>query len=89
MRANLRVPDQTIGDFYAQIAANGIGMARVQELCERYGAENDRRRQGRVARLFGARMRAAIEACPTAYTRARQSSTTTAMATRPAGCGPP
>ena len=36
--ANIRVPDQTIGDFYAQFAANAIGEARVRQLCERYGS---------------------------------------------------
>ena len=36
--ANVRVPAQTIGDFYAQFAANAIGEARIRQLCERYGA---------------------------------------------------
>ena len=35
--ANVRVPSQTIGDFYAQFAANAIGTARMSELCARYG----------------------------------------------------
>lgn len=35
--ANVRVPSQTIGDFYAQFAANAIGAARMAELCQRYG----------------------------------------------------
>ena len=35
--ANVRVPSQTIGDFYAQFAANAIGEARMSELCTRYG----------------------------------------------------
>ena len=30
LRANVRVPHQTMGDFDAQMAANAIGMARVQ-----------------------------------------------------------
>ena len=38
IRANIRVPDQTIGDFNAQFAANSIGGERVKELCERFGA---------------------------------------------------
>src|SRR5689334_988217 len=37
--ANVRVPSQTIGDFNAQIAANAIGAARIQQLCAKYGAE--------------------------------------------------
>jgi len=35
--ANVRVPAQTIGDFYAQFAANAIGTARIEELAARYG----------------------------------------------------
>jgi N-methylhydantoinase B len=35
--ANVRVPSQTMGDFYAQFAANAIGTARIGELCARYG----------------------------------------------------
>lgn len=35
--ANIRAPDQTIGDFYAQFASNAIGAARVEQLCARYG----------------------------------------------------
>ena len=35
--ANIRVPDQTIGDFYAQFAANAIGSERVKQLCRKYG----------------------------------------------------
>ena len=36
--ANVRVPAQTIGDFYAQFAANAIGDARLRQLCDKYGA---------------------------------------------------
>jgi N-methylhydantoinase B len=35
--ANVRVPSQTIGDFYAQFAANAIGTVRLKELSARYG----------------------------------------------------
>jgi N-methylhydantoinase B len=38
VRATVRVPEQTIGDFNARFAANGIGVRRVRELCARYGA---------------------------------------------------
>ena len=37
--ANIRVPDQTIGDFDAQFAANAVGAERVRQLCRRYGTE--------------------------------------------------
>jgi N-methylhydantoinase B len=36
--ANIRVPSQTIGDFYAQFAANSIGAQRIRQLCDKYGA---------------------------------------------------
>ena len=32
LAANVRVPAQTIGDFYAQFAANHVGAARVRQL---------------------------------------------------------
>ena len=35
--ANVRVPSQTIGDFYAQFAANAIGTARIASSAARYG----------------------------------------------------
>lgn len=37
VRANIRVPDQTIGDFYAQFAANAIGAERIRQLYRKYG----------------------------------------------------
>jgi N-methylhydantoinase B len=37
LAANIRVPEKTIGDFYAQFAANAIGETRVRELCAKYG----------------------------------------------------
>lgn len=39
LRANVRAPLQTMGDFNAQIAANRIGQKRITELCERYGVQ--------------------------------------------------
>ncbi len=36
---NIRVPDQTIGDFNAQFAANAMGAARVKQLCAKFGAD--------------------------------------------------
>lgn len=37
LRANLRLPKDTIGDFNAQIVANETGRRRVHELVNRYG----------------------------------------------------
>lgn len=39
LRANVRAPLQTMGDFNAQIAANRIGQKRITELCDRYGVK--------------------------------------------------
>ena len=37
--ANVRTPDSTLGDMYAQAAACRIGQKRIQELCQTYGLE--------------------------------------------------
>jgi hypothetical protein len=39
IRANVRVPEQTLGDLNAQFAANRVGILRVQELCAKYGTD--------------------------------------------------
>ena len=64
LRANVRVPHQTMGDFDAQMAANAIGMARVQELAERYGAAKITAAMAALQDYSEARMRAAIRAVP-------------------------
>lgn len=37
--ANVRTPDSTLGDMYAQAAACRIGQKRIEELCEAYDLE--------------------------------------------------
>ncbi|MBV9522045.1 MAG: hydantoinase B/oxoprolinase family protein [Alphaproteobacteria bacterium] len=37
--ANIRVPDETLGDIRAEIAATTVGERRYVELCEKYGAD--------------------------------------------------
>lgn len=64
LRANVRVPHQTMGDFDAQIAANAIGVARVRELAQRYGAEKITRVMAALQDYSEARMRAGIRAAP-------------------------
>ena len=62
--ANIRVPDQTIGDFNAQFAANAIGASRIRQLCEKYGVT---RVQTAMAELIGyseRRFRAALAEIP-------------------------
>jgi 5-oxoprolinase (ATP-hydrolysing) len=43
IRANVRIPEMTLGDLRAQIAACTIGERGLQELADRYGAEPLRR----------------------------------------------
>lgn len=39
IRANVRMPDSTIGDLNAQFAANAVGGERLKELYRKFGAE--------------------------------------------------
>jgi N-methylhydantoinase B len=64
LRANVRVPHQTMGDFDAQMAANAIGIARVQEFAQRYGAAKIVAAMAALQDYSEARMRAAIRAVP-------------------------
>ena len=64
VRANIRVPDQTIGDFNAQFAANHIGAGRVKELCAKYGADTVLAAMDGQLDYSERRMRAAIRAVP-------------------------
>jgi N-methylhydantoinase B len=61
---NIRVPDQTIGDFYAQFAGNAIGIARVRQLCRKYGVDKVRRTMQELIAYSERRMRAAIAEAP-------------------------
>ncbi|MEZ5849399.1 MAG: hydantoinase B/oxoprolinase family protein [Hyphomicrobiaceae bacterium] len=62
--ANVRVPSQTIGDFYAQFAANAIGTARMGELCARYGAATVATAMAELMAYSERRFRAALAAIP-------------------------
>ncbi|MCC7281979.1 MAG: hydantoinase B/oxoprolinase family protein [Acetobacteraceae bacterium] len=64
LRANVRVPHQTMGDFDAQMAANAIGVLRVQELVERYGADKVRAVMAALQDYSETRIRAAIAQVP-------------------------
>ena len=39
LMANMRVPEERIGDFEAGIAACHVAETRIRELCDRYGVE--------------------------------------------------
>ncbi|MEM8598057.1 MAG: hydantoinase B/oxoprolinase family protein, partial [Pseudomonadota bacterium] len=62
--ANIRAPDQTIGDFYAQFASNAIGSERVAQLCRRYGAETVIETMRALVGYSERRFRAAVAAVP-------------------------
>jgi N-methylhydantoinase B len=64
VRANIRVPDQTIGDFNAQFAANGIGAERVKDLCQRFTADTVMEAMDELLAYSERRMRAAIAELP-------------------------
>lgn len=64
LRANIRMPDATVGDFNAQFAANTIGAARVCDLCEKFGADVVLQAMDALLDYSERRMRAAIEGIP-------------------------
>ncbi|MFQ5942869.1 MAG: hydantoinase B/oxoprolinase family protein [Anaerolineales bacterium] len=39
IRANVRTPDMSIGDMYAQVASMRIAERRFQEMCDKYGVD--------------------------------------------------
>jgi N-methylhydantoinase B len=62
--ANVRVPEQTLGDIDSQFAACFTGLARLRELCARYGtAVVEAAMAGQIA-YVERRLRAAISALP-------------------------
>ncbi len=64
VRANIRMPDHTIGDFEAQFAANQIGIERVRDLCARHGAARVEAAMVEMLDYAERRMRAALQAVP-------------------------
>jgi N-methylhydantoinase B len=62
--ANVRVPSQTIGDFYAQFAANAIGTERIKELSARYGVARVQAAMRELMNYSERRFRAALQAIP-------------------------
>ena len=64
LRANIRMPDATIGDFNAQFAANRIGAARVSDLCEKFGLDVVMTAMDALLDYSERRMRAAVAQIP-------------------------
>jgi N-methylhydantoinase B len=64
LRANIRVPEKTIPDFNAQIAACRTGEARVAALCQKYGTRTILEFMQEIQHYSERIIRAAIEAIP-------------------------
>ena len=64
LRANIRVPEKTIPDFNAQIAACRTGEARIAALCQKYGKATIVEFQQEIQHYSERIIRSAIEAIP-------------------------
>ena len=64
LRANIRLPDATVGDFNAQFAANRIGAERVKELCIKHGVKKVLKVMEQTLDYSEKRMRNGIERLP-------------------------
>ena len=62
IRANVRTPDQTMGDIWAQVSANELMESRVRRLMEEYGLDS---LEGLADELFGRSERAMRDAIRT------------------------
>ena len=62
--ANFALPDQRLGDFRAQIAANRLGERRLLEVCQRHGVATVRAACGEYLDYGERKLRAAIERLP-------------------------
>lgn len=64
MLANMRVPDERLGDFQAGIAACNVAEKRIHELCERYGVDQLLEAVRLDLDRAESRMRASIDGLP-------------------------
>ncbi len=64
VRANVRMPEATIGDMNAQFAANAVGGERLKGLCRKFGAETVFAAMDEMLAYSERRIRAAIAAAP-------------------------
>ena len=64
VRANVRMPEATIGDINAQFAANAVGGERLKGLCRKFGTETVFAAMDEVLAYSERRIRAAIAAAP-------------------------
>ena len=64
VRANVRMPEATIGDMNAQFAANAVGGERLKGLCRKFGAKTVFAAMDEMLAYSERRIRAAIAAAP-------------------------
>lgn len=64
LRANVRVPEQTLGDFNAQFSGNRIGIERLKQLCARYGRATVLEAMAALTNHAETQLRAAIREIP-------------------------
>ena len=64
VRANVRVPDQVVGDLYAQQAGNDVGAVKLAEMMEEYGLQDLGQLSGLILERSEEAMRAAIAEIP-------------------------
>ncbi len=62
--SNVRTPEERAGDLRAQMAANRRGVARVQEIVARYGADEVTRYMGELLRYTERMTRRLLESLP-------------------------
>jgi N-methylhydantoinase B len=64
VRANVRMPEATIGDINAQFAANAVGGERLKDLCRKFGTDSVFAAMDEMLDYSERRIRAAIAAAP-------------------------
>lgn len=64
LRANIRVPDKTLGDLRAQVAAGFVGVRRLQETLARFGPDTVEAACAALMDQSERRIRAALKAIP-------------------------
>ena len=64
VRANVRMPEATIGDLNAQFAANAVGGERLKDLCRKFGTETVFAATDEMLDYSERRIRSAIAAAP-------------------------
>ena len=64
VRANVRMPEATIGDLNAQFAANAVGAERLRDLCRKFSSETISAAMNEMLDYSERRIRTAISKAP-------------------------